>query len=286
MESDYEDAFGYPLRGDGVVTRFLIGGGAPSLLTLAFLVLGVLSLFLAPAGVLFVLLFPAALAVGLALNGYYVSVVRETFAGNDEPPSFGDWKALLVDGGYCLLIALVYSLPLVAVAVVVTVVFAVLVGGGAAFGGSETESLFAALGIVSILVFTLLSLLAMVYSLAMGYLYPISVCIYADTGDVREAFSRKRLLPVARSGDYAVPWLIQMGVLFGVQMFVGMLTMVLIGYLLYPLLPFATFFVMTAAFYMFAKVYDGLVGAERTESTADGRSAVRKDSQSESGAGY
>ena len=272
MGVDYEDAFGYPLRGDGAVKRLLIGGGLPSLLTIAFFGLAVLSLFLFPFAVLLFLLVPAAFAVGLVLNGYYVRVVRATYEGSEEPPAFDDWKGLLVDGGYSVIIAFLYSLPLVVLGVVVTVVFAVIAGGGAAMGGGETESVFAALGLVSILVVTVISLLAMAYGLVMGYLYPISVCIYADTGDVRESFSRDRIEPVARSGEYAMPWLVQMGVLFGIQMFVGMLTMVLIGYLLYPFLPFATFFVTTAAFYMFANAYDGLVGTEETGS--DTRPAV------------
>jgi hypothetical protein len=286
MDIDYEDAFGYPLRGDGVVSRFLIGGGAPSLLVLAFFALAVLTIFLAPVGILILLLAPVSLAVGLLLSGYYVRVVRATYAGNEDPPSFGDWRELFVDGGYSVLIGLGYALPLVVLGIVVTVGFVALVGGGAAMGGSAAESAVAALGMLSLLLFALLSLLAMAYSLVVSYLYPISVCVYADTDDVRTSFSKERLLPVAKSSDYAVAWLVQAGVLFGIQTFVDMLTMVLIGYLLYPFLPFATFFVTVAAFYVFAKAYQNETGSAKvSNATGDGPS-VRDDSQPGTETGY
>lgn len=286
MSVDYEDAFGYPLRGDGALKRFLVGGGVPSLLTLAFFALIVMSIFLAPVAVLILLLAPVWLAVTLVLAGYYVRVVRATYDGNEDPPAFGDWKELLVDGGYCVLIGLGYALPLVLLGIVVTVGFVALVGGGAAIGGDGMESAFAALGMLSLLLFALLSLLATAYSLAVSYLYPISVCIYADTGDVRASFSKERLLPVAKSSDYAMAWLVQTGVLFGIQMFVGMLTMILIGYLLYPFLPFATFFVTVAAFYMFAKAYQNEAGSARVRDAPGDDPTVRDGSQSGSETGY
>ncbi|SFR85423.1 Protein of unknown function [Halomicrobium zhouii] len=286
MAIDYEDAFGYPLRGDGTLKRFLVGGGVPSLLTLAFFALLVLSIFLAPVAILILLLAPAWLAVGLVLAGYYVRVVRATYAGNEDPPAFGDWKELLVDGGYSVLVGLGYALPLVLLGLVVTVGFVALVGGGAAMGGSDVETTVAALGVLSLLVFVLLSLLAMAYSLAVSYLYPISVCIYADTGDVRAAFSKERLVPVAKSSDYAMAWLVQAGVLFGIQTFVGTLTVILIGYLLYPFLPFATFFVTVAAFYTFAKAYQNESATMGTSDTARDDPTVREDSQLGSETGY
>ncbi|MCU4801856.1 DUF4013 domain-containing protein [Halobacteria archaeon HArc-gm2] len=286
MAIDYEDAFGYPLRGDGALKRFLVGGGVPSLLTVAVFALIVLSIFLAPVAILILLLAPVWLAVALLLAGYYVRVVRATYDGNEDPPAFGDWQELLVDGGYSVLIGLGYALPLVLLGIVVTVGFVALVGGGAAMGGSDAESAVAALGLLSLLVFSLLSLVVMAYSLAVSYLYPISVCVYADTGDVRSSFSTERLLPVAKSSDYAIAWLVQAGVLFGIQTFVGMLTVILLGYLLYPFLPFATFFVTVAAFYMFAKAYQNEAGlAEAGDAAGDGP-PVRDDSQPGTETGY
>lgn len=262
------------MRGDDAITRFLIGGGIPSLLALAFVVLIVLSFLLPLIGILNLLLYPVGFVIGLFLTGYYVRVVRSTYAGEEEPPAFGDWTELLTDGGYCVVIELVYSIPLIVAGVVATVIFAVVIGGGTAMGGSNTESMFAALGTASLLVFGVLLLLAMLYGLVASYLYPISMCIYADTEDLRACFSKERLTAVAMTGDYAIPWLIQAGILFGVQMFVGTLTIILIGYLLYPFLPFAVFFVSTAAFYMFAKAYDGIANAGRSGGDGNTRSTV------------
>jgi hypothetical protein len=285
MSADVEAAVDYPLRGNGAVKRFLIGGGVPSLLSVAFVVLGFVTIFAPPAGILLVLLFPVSVAFGLALSGYYVRVARETYAGSDEPPSFSNWTGLVVDGGYCVLIGLGYSLPLVLAGVVVAAVFAVLVGG-APMGGTEMESAAAALGLVSMLVFGLLALLAVVYSLVVSYLYPISVCIYADTRDVRTAFSKERLRAVATSEDYLVPWLLQAGAMVGIQTVVSMLTIILVGYLLYPFLPFATFYVTTAAFYLFAQAYDGHVGAEGADPDTDERGTARTDASVGGEAGY
>lgn len=261
---DVEDAFEYPTRGNDAVKRFLIGGGIPSVLALGFVVVSFLTFLFPLFGLVNLLLFPIGLVVGLLLTGYYVRVARTTYAGSDEPPSFGDWGALARDGGYGYLIGLVYAVPLVVLAAVgIGLLVAVL--GGVALNGSGAESAFAAFGALSILVFGVLALAYFAYSLVMGYFAPISVCIYADTGSVRSAFSRERLLAVATEKEYVVAWVAQAGALFAVQSVVGALTTILVGYLLYPLLPFVTFFVSTAAFYAFARVYDDVVGTDRVD---------------------
>lgn len=260
MAVDFEDAFDYPTRGEDTLKRFLIGGGIPAVLAVGYGIIMILSLLFPLFYFLTIFLMPFALAIGLVLVGYYVRVVRTTYAGEDEPPSFGEWKGLLKDGAYGFLISIIYSIPTFLLGAVGVVMFFVIIGGGAAFGG-DSGGLFAAMGLLSILLFGVLMLLYMAYALVMGYLFPISLCIYADTGSIKSAFSWSRLTTMATEKDYAIAWIAQAGALFAFQSIAGLLSMVLIGYLLYPLLPFVSFFVMTAAYYVFAQTYDDAIGA-------------------------
>lgn len=254
MDVDYEDALGYPLRGDDALVRHLIGGGAPALLSVGYVFVTLISLLLPFFWVLNLLLYALGLVVSLFWTGYFVRVARRTYAGDPDPPAVDDWGDLLRDGGYGFLIGLVYSIPLILITIAGVVAFALLLGGGLSLG-QDSSGLAAGLGVAGVLVGLAAFAIYCLYSLVMGYLMPVSLCAYADDGTLSAAFDTDRLKRVGLRSEYALTWVGYMVVSAVVQGFVWTLATVLIGYLLLPFLPFLYFFGAMAMYYVFAQVY-------------------------------
>lgn len=253
----------YPLRGDSTLKLHAIGGGVPVLLNVVTFA-GALAGVLLEAPLLlvlpFVVLFPFQLAIGILWTGYFVRIARDTFEGGTEPPAWGDWGELASEGFWGFLIVLAYQIPGIVL----------MVGGyalmflfifGASFGARQgSESAAATAGIVGVVLMLLVFLVAMVYSVAITYLLPISLVAYADEGRVGAAFSLDTLKTVGADGEYVKPWAASVGVYMAVATLVSFLTAILIGYLLVPFLPLLYFYIGTAAFYMFAQAYADTTG--------------------------
>ena len=110
--SSIEEALTYPTESDDWIVTVLIGG-----------VLTVLSILIIPAFIVY---------------GYLVRAIRANLEGEPEPPTFGDWGELVVDGIKVVVVGFVYMIvPLIVMSVTVgTAVLAILSGGeaGAAAG--------------------------------------------------------------------------------------------------------------------------------------------------------
>jgi len=157
---------------------------------------------------------PLALAPALVARGYVLRVVSgEIATGNaDGAPPFVRWGGLYRDGVKSVLLTAGYLLPLaialaaVALAVVLiewgrvdpTPVTGPVLGGGPADPGVAVPVLGALGGFV--LLFTV------AYLLAFAYLRPAALATFATTGRLRDAFRPSLVVPVARSGEYAVGW--------------------------------------------------------------------------------
>lgn len=266
MSVDYGDLVDYPIRGSDPLSVFLVMTGPPVVLGIFGVVVALLSFLIPFVGIVNLLLYPLAMAVGVLWLGYFVRVVRSTYRGESDPPRLGEWGPLLKDGLFGAGIYLVYLLPLFALAVVGVVAVVGLLGGIGAVGG---ESAGAALGLLGLLLMLVLSALYFAYVVVMGYLFPISLCSYADTGEVSDAFSVERMRRVGLNADYAVPWVLVAGAAFLVQSVVQLLSVVLVGYLLVPLLPVVFFYLGVASFYAFAQVYDEAVPASAADPAAE-----------------
>jgi hypothetical protein len=180
----FREALGYPLRGDDGLTAVLLGGG----------VLFAAGLFL-PFGILFFPLFGVSFALWLSLQGYYVRVLRWSAAGRSDPPGIDDVGGMLGDGLGAVLVTIGYALPtLVLLGVAGTTGLLAAAGGSA---GVES----ALRGVTGIAV-----LFVLLYLLALAYVLPAAVTLFAYHDSVGAAFRVRTVLDGAFSEDYAVGW--------------------------------------------------------------------------------
>lgn len=209
-----EDGLSYPLKGDWL-GRILIGG-----------VLSFFSFLLLPI---------------LPVMGYTLRVIERTVAGEEEPPEWGDWGELTVDGLKMFVVSLVYSF--VPVAVVMGLGMTVM-GVGAAAGDSG-GGIIAGFGFMVILL--MVPAMFVVY-----YLLPAALGNMATEGNLGAAFDFGAIKPVVTSSDYFVAVLmpIVIGVVLNVVTF--MLAITVIGYVF---VPFIGFYGQVAIFRMFGVAF-------------------------------
>lgn len=218
---DLTETVTYPMKGDEWAKTVLIGG------VLVFL------------GFLLVPLF--------AVYGYLVRTVRNSMADDPAPPTFSDWGELLRDGVQAWLISLVYLL-------VPVVVGAITIGGSVMAIATGTEA-GAATGTGGFLLgFTLWAVLSLVF----GYLAVVGVVNFAREGRFGAAFDLDVVRTVALDREYAVPWLVSVGVVAVASLVSGV---PVVGWLLAP---FVTFYAAIVAANLWAGGFE-----QAMESTVD-----------------
>jgi hypothetical protein len=180
-----EEALTYPTESDDWIVTILIGG------------------ILTP------------LTLGIIPSGYLLRAIRANLDGEPEPPTFGDWGELFVDGLKVLVVYLVYMIIpfLIFVFTVGTAVFAILTGGDAG----------AAAGLGTIVLGGLASL---VLSFVFGYFAVVGIVNLAKEEELGAAFDVDTIKDVGLDGDFAVPWLVSVGVFFGISIVTNVLNIV------------------------------------------------------------
>ena len=147
--------------------------------------------------------------------GYMIRAMQASLEGEPEPPSFGDWGGLIVDGLKVFVIGVVYFLVPLAVMV--------LTVGGAAlavFTGSEAG---AAAGAGTLL----LGMLAtFVLALVFGYFAAVGLVNFAREERLGAAFDVGVVKSVGLDGDFAVPWLVSVGVFLAVSIVTSVLNII------------------------------------------------------------
>ncbi|MFB6149135.1 MAG: DUF4013 domain-containing protein, partial [Halobacteriales archaeon] len=137
------EALRYPLERDPWERLLLIGG--------------VLMLF----GFLFIPL--------LLVYGYIVRVIKDRLEGADQPPAFGEWESLLIDGLKAFLIGVVYLfIPVVVGMLTVGGSVAAIAAGGRAGAAAGVAGLVVGFG------------LSVVLSLIFGYVAVAALSHLAD----------------------------------------------------------------------------------------------------------
>lgn len=214
-----EEGLSYPFKGDNSIGRNLIGG-----LLLVF----------------FWLFVPL-----LAFFGYIVRVLRTTAEGEENPPEFGDWGDMIVDGLKGMVVFLAYGI----------IPYALLFGIITFMGvlGQAGESGQAIAGGIGILGF----LLTLVVSVVVQYIVPAALANFAREERIGAAFDFSTLQNVLLSSDYFVAWLLPIVVfvlLYGIGIF---LAITVVGLILLPWLYFYGFVVTYRMFGMaYAKALD------------------------------
>lgn len=212
----FESAVRYPMNDENWVTTVLIGG--------AFL------------------LFSFLLVPMILVYGYIVRAISSSTAGDAEPPAFGDWESLLVDGIQAWLVFVVYMLvPLIVGVLTLGASVGAILTGGDAGVSAGIWGLFTA--------FVLTTLLSLLF----GYVAVVAVVNFAREGRLGAAFDAGTIKTVAFDREYAVAWLVSVLVFVAVGI-VGAVP--LVGWLLAP---FATFYAAVVAANLWAEGFDAAV---------------------------
>jgi hypothetical protein len=234
----FEDALRYPWNGEQKLETLLIGG----LLTLL--------------GVVFVPI--------LFVYGYLVRVVRRVAAGEtSEPPPFGEWGELFVDGIAAFVVSVVYFLVPAIVVTAGALLFLLPVTAVEAAGPSAGGGLVA---IVGLLLALLGVVVAVVLTFAALYLVPAAVAAFARSGRFGAAFSPSMLRPIAGDRRYATGWLVAVAVSLVVQIVASVVAATGVGAILVPFLLFYGY--VAGAYAVGVGISDIAIGAETDEEAA------------------
>jgi len=184
-----EDALTYPTESDDWIVTVLIGG-----------VLTLLSILIIPLFIVY---------------GYLVRAIQANLNGKPEPPTFGDWGELIVDGIKVVVVGLVYMfIPMIVFFVTVGSMVAALIGGG---------DVGAAIGFGTLIVGMLVTL---VLALVFGYFAVVGIVNLAREDRLGAAFDVDTIRSVGLDGDFAVPWLLSIGVFIGISVITSVLNIV------------------------------------------------------------
>ena len=208
----FEDSLTYLRDGDDAVRTILVGG-----------LLSVLGFLIVPA---------------VLVQGYVLRVLGRVADGDTDPPAFDDWGALAVDGVKALVVAAVYAV----VPVVLAVAF---VGGGVAVADSAP--------LVGALAALVGAAIVLVTAAAALYVAPAALVRLARSGRVGAAFEFDALRPVLARREYATGWLMALGVLLAAGLLGSALAAVpVVGWLAAV---FVGFYAQVTAAYLYATSY-------------------------------
>lgn len=185
-------------------------------------------------------LFSVLILPVFVLYGYLVRVICQVSEGQTEtPPVFEEYEELLVDGLKVFVVTFVYSL---ASFVVVTLALAILIIPAPFNAGPGDTSL----NVLGLLLALFISLLALFGSLAVAYLLPAAIAAFARTDRLGSAFSPSELRAIGTHREYAVAWVVAVGVTILASLLAGVVSVTVVGALL---VPFVSFFGPVAAAY-------------------------------------
>lgn len=174
---ELNDIVTYPMENDDWLVTTIIGG-----------VLMLLSVFIVPLFLVY---------------GYLVGVIRGSLGGASEPPSFGDWGTLLVEGLQAWLIGVIYML--------IPLIVGGLTVGGSVLAIATGTNAGAAIGSGSMFVgFLVTVILALVF----GYIAVAAIVNFAREERFGAAFDFDVLKGIVMHRDYAIAWLVAVGIFF------------------------------------------------------------------------
>ena len=183
------DVITYPMESDEWMRTIIIGG------ILSFLGFLLIPLFL--------------------VYGYLMRVIRSATAGNPEPPTFGDWGELFVEGIKAFVIGLIYMLiPFIVLGVTVGSAVIALATGTDAGVAAGLSGLFVGLGLFFIL------------ALVFGYIAVAALVNFAREERFGAAFDVEVLKTVLFHREYAITWLVSVVIIVVASMIAGGLNLI------------------------------------------------------------
>lgn len=173
------------------------------------------------------LIFSVLIVPMFVAYGYVARAIRANLDGEPEPPTFGDWGTLIVDGVKVWVVGFLYMLiPLIVMVLTVGTFFVAVLTGSEAGAAAGFGTLI--LGM----------LLTFVLVLVFGYFAVVAIVNMVSEDEFGAAFDVDVLRDVGLDGEFAIPWLIAVGVFLGVGVVTGFLNIIpflgsLIGAFLY-----------------------------------------------------
>ena len=168
--------------------------------------------------------------------GYILNVAKNALRKKEERllPEWSNWGKLFTDGILYCVIAAAYML----------VPFLIFMVGAAVGGSCPLGWIFGAF----------VTFLAAVAALGAGFILPMAVCSFAATDDFKSAFAWKAMQEKIRSTakDYAVTYLIGIGLFIAGYIVSFVLGLIIIGWIL---MPFLFFYLDLVIMRMFAEIY-------------------------------
>lgn len=236
-----------------------IGGGI-LLVNGVITFVGIIVAFLLSFVLVGIFLFPVVLLVSFLITvpvlGFNVRILRATIRGEDVPPRFGDWGDLFREGLYVIGIGVVYTVPLIVVSVLLFLaVFVFFVLFGAASPGQAGDAFATGGSLLFVLGQFVYFGVVTLYSMAMAFLVPVSVAIYAHEDDFRAAFSVDRIRRAGLNKEFAVPWLVAVVGAMVVNNVAGILMFLLVGF-------FVQFYVQMVMFRLIGLGYVDSMGLD------------------------
>lgn len=222
---DFNEAVTYPMEREDWIKTVLIGG------VLSFFAFLLLPLFV--------------------VYGYVVRTIADSLGGGSEPPVFEDWGELIVDGLQAWIIGMIYLLiPVIVAFVTIGGSIAAMATGGRAGAAAGVGGMMVGL------------VLTFILSLAFGYLAVAAIVNFAREGQFGAAFDFDVIKSVVFDREYAVAWLVSVGIFFvaglvNVIPFIGVI-----------LTPFVGFYAAIVAANLwaggFSRALESSSGADRT----------------------
>ena len=149
-----------------------------------------------------ILIFFGLLLVPLFLvYGYIMRTISGVLANDPSPPVFEEWGELFVSGVLAWVVSVVYLLvPLIVAGITVGGSIAAIATGSEIGAAAGTGGLLVGLTVSAIL------------SLVFGYLAVVALVNFAREGRFGAAFDFDIIKTVALDRDYAIAWLVSVGV--------------------------------------------------------------------------
>jgi hypothetical protein len=145
------------------------------------------------AGLVLSWLVVPAIVAGLLLGGYSLEITRRVIRGHDEVlPAWEDWGQLIIDGLQVALIGIVYALPIIILAIFVSVPMEIIADYGA------TRSGLSFLETMSAFVSVALSCVNLLWAIAMSLVLPAAIGRFAAEGELASAFRFGEIIALVR----------------------------------------------------------------------------------------
>lgn len=186
--------------------------------------------------------------------GYIVRVIKDRLAGADQPPAFGEWESLLVDGVKAFVIGVIYLL-------IPFMIGTMTVGGSIAAIATGSRG-GTAVGLAGLAIGLFVTFLL---SLVFGYAAVAALVHFAHEDRLGAAFDLATLKTIVFSEEYALSWLLSVIVLIGASVITGLLNLIPLFGAVFSV--FVAFYVQIVAAKLWADGYAMTMGVTPSSDT-------------------